>query len=90
MTLPLVALSLLAGAILAFSFAMMEVSDSLILAVREQNYPITKAIYMLLGRLRDGPEMACALGVWAMAFLAAALLAAHRILGRRMGELFRS
>ncbi len=89
-TLPLVALSLLAGAILAFSFAMMEVSDSLILAVREQNYPITKAIYMLLGRLRDGPEMACALGVWAMAFLAAALLAAHRILGRRMGELFRS
>ncbi len=89
-TLPLVALSLLAGAILAFSFAMMEVSDSLILALREQDYPITKAIYMLLGRLRDGPEMACALGVWAMAFLSAALLAAHRILGKRMGELFRS
>ena len=89
-TLPLVALSIVAGGILAFAFAMMEVSDSLILALHEQYYPITKAIYMLLGRLRDGSELACALGVWAMAFLATALLLAHRLLGRRMGELFRA
>jgi iron(III) transport system permease protein len=89
-TLPLVAVSILAGGILAFSFAMLEVSDSLILALKEQHYPITKAIYMLLGRLRDGPQLACALGVWSMMFLGAALLFAHRILGRRMGELFKA
>lgn len=88
-TLPLVAVSILAGGILAFSFAMLEVSDSLILALREQDYPITKAIYMLLGRLRDGPELACALGVWAMMFLGISLLAAHRILGKRMGDIFK-
>ncbi len=89
-TLPLVAVSILAGGILAFSFAMLEVSDSLILALREQDYPITKAIYMLLGRLRDGPELACALGVWAMMFLGTSLLIAHKILGKRMGDLFKA
>jgi iron(III) transport system permease protein len=89
-TLPLVAVSILAGGILAFAFAMLEVSDSLILALREKHYPITKAIYMLLGRLRDGPELACALGVWAMMFLGGALLFAHRILGKRMGDLFKA
>ncbi len=89
-TLPLLAASLLAGAILTFSFAVMEVSDSLILALREEHYPITKAIYVLLGRLSDGPELACALGVWAMAFLALALLLAHRALGKRLGDVFRA
>lgn len=89
-TLPMVAASLMAGAILAFAFAMLEVSDSLILALKEPSYPITKAIYMMLGRIDDGPEIACALGVWAMAFLAASLLWAHRVLGKRMGEIFRA
>ena len=89
-TLPLVAVSILAGGILAFAFAMLEVSDSLILALRENHYPITKAIYMLLGRLRDGPELACALGVWSMMFLGCALLTAHRILGKKMGDLFKA
>ena len=46
-TVPLIMANLLAGALLAFSFAMLEVSDSLILAQRQQDYPITKAIYEL-------------------------------------------
>ncbi|MCA9296931.1 MAG: iron ABC transporter permease, partial [Phycisphaerales bacterium] len=42
---PLIMANLIAGALLAFSFAMLEVSDSLILAQRRDDYPITKAIY---------------------------------------------
>ena len=68
---------------------MLEVSDSLILAVKDQFFPITKAIYQLLGRLEDGPYVASALGVWAMVFLALSLITAGVLLGRRMGQLFR-
>jgi iron(III) transport system permease protein len=46
-TVPLIMANLLVGALLAFSFAMLEVSGSLILAQRQQDYPITKAIYEL-------------------------------------------
>ena len=41
-TLPLIAANLIAGALLAFSFAMLEVSDSLILASQQRDFPITK------------------------------------------------
>ena len=68
-TLPLVSANLLAGGLLAFSFAMLEVSDSLILAQRQQHYPITKAIYELFQLLGEGRYVASALGVWAMVFL---------------------
>jgi iron(III) transport system permease protein len=88
-TLPLVSANIVAGAILVFSFAMLEVSESLILAVKEQYFPITKAIYQLTGRIEDGAFMASALGVWSMALLAISLLLAGILLGRRMGQLFR-
>jgi iron(III) transport system permease protein len=88
-TLPLVYANLIAGAVLAFSFAMLEVSDSLILALKEQYYPITKAIYVLLGRIADGPYMASALGMVGLLLLAGSLFVAGRFFGRRMGELFR-
>ncbi|KPK62724.1 MAG: hypothetical protein AMK73_05755 [Planctomycetes bacterium SM23_32] len=88
-TLPLLGANLVAGGILVFSFAMLEVSDSLILAMKERFYPITKAIYVLIQRIEDGPPIASALGVWAMVFLALSLLAAGKLLGRRMGQLFR-
>jgi len=88
-TVPLISANLIAGGILAFSFAMLEVSDSLILAIKERFYPITKAIYTLVFRIGDGPYIASALGVWAMAFLALALLTAGVLMGRRMGQIFR-
>jgi len=88
-TLPLVSANIVAGAILVFSFAMLEVSESLILAVKEQYFPITKAIYQLMGRIEDGAFMASALGVWSMALLAISLLIAGLLLGRKMGQLFR-
>lgn len=88
-TLPLVVANLVAGAILAFSFAMLEVSDSLILATKEDQYPITKAIYALMGRIADGPYMASAMGMLGMVLLACSLLVTGKVLGRKMGELFK-
>jgi iron(III) transport system permease protein len=84
-----VSANIVAGAILVFSFAMLEVSESLILAVKEQYFPITKAIYQLMGRIEDGAFMASALGVWSMTLLAISLLIAGLLLGRKMGQLFR-
>ncbi|MBM4080694.1 MAG: iron ABC transporter permease, partial [Planctomycetes bacterium] len=89
-TVPLIMGNLIAGSILAFSFAMLEVSDSLLLAFKEQYYPMTKAIYQLQGRITDGEYIACAMGMLGMALLTVSLLLAGRFLGRRMGELFRA
>lgn len=87
--LPLIGSSLIAGGILAFAFAMLEVSDSLILAQQAQHYPVTKAIYALLSTLGNGHEIASALGVWAMVFLGVAIAGAFVLVGRKGGNLFR-
>jgi iron(III) transport system permease protein len=87
---PLIAANLLAGALLAFSFSMLEVGDSLLLAQRESDYPVTKAIYTLFERLGDGPGIASAMGVWAMALLAITLLGASALIGKKMGAIFRA
>jgi iron(III) transport system permease protein len=86
---PLVAANMVAGGLLAFSLSMLEVSDSLLLAQREANYPVTKAIYNLFDRLGDGPAIASAMGTWAMLLLAATLAAASSVLGKRLGAVFR-
>jgi len=88
-TVPLIAANLVAGGLLAFAFAMLEVSDSLVLAQRSKYYPITKAILDLSQRLGDGPYIASALGVWAMLLLTLTILTANSLLGRRMGAIFR-
>jgi len=89
-TLPLIMANLLAGGILCFSFSMLEVSDSLILAQSENFYPITKAIYALLESLENGLNVASALGVWAMALLGAGILLAASLMGKRLGQMFRA
>ena len=89
-TFPLILANLVAGGILCFAFAMLEVSDSLILALKDEYYPITKAIYALMGRIADGAFLASAMGVFCMVLLIASLFLAGRFLGRRMGELFRA
>lgn len=88
-TLPLIAANLIAGGLLAFSFSMLEVSDSLILAQKEAYYPITKSLFELFQLLGNGRFIAAALGVWAMAFLVITILLANTLLGRRLGALFR-
>ncbi len=88
-TVPLILANLLAGALLAFAFAMLEVGDSLILAQRADYYPITKAIFELAQRLGDGVYIASALGVWAMVLLTLTILSANALLGKKMGAVFR-
>ncbi|NOY82256.1 MAG: iron ABC transporter permease [Kiritimatiellaeota bacterium] len=88
-TAPLITANLIAGGLLAFSFAMLEVSDSLLLAQRSLFFPITKAIYELSMLLGEGQSLAAALGVWTMLFLGATILAASLLLGKRLGALFR-
>ncbi|MCH2139364.1 MAG: ABC transporter permease subunit, partial [Phycisphaerales bacterium] len=87
---PLLVANLIAGGLLAFAFAMLEVSDSLILAQRAADYPVTKAIYVLFERLGDGPGIASAMGVWAMALLAFTLVGASVLMGRKLGAVFRA
>ena len=88
-TLPLIAANLTAGAILVFSQAMLEVSDSLILAQKQAFYPITKSIYELLNLLGNGTFLSCALGVWAMTFLAVTIIGASVLLGKSFGAVFK-
>jgi iron(III) transport system permease protein len=89
-TVPLVTANLIAGALLCFSYAMLDVSDSLILAMKENFYPLTKAIYVLFLEQGSGELLASALGVIGMAILAACIMGASLLLGKKMGELFRS
>jgi len=88
-TLPLITANLIAGGLLAFAFAMLEVSDSLILAQKQAFYPITKAIMELFQLLGDGKFLASALGVWAMAFLGVTIVGLSLLLGKKLGAIFR-
>lgn len=88
-TLPLIAANLIAGGLLAFAFAMLEVSDSLILAQKQVFYPITKAIMELFQLLGDGKFIASALGVWAMVFLGVTIIGMSLLLGKKLGAIFR-
>jgi iron(III) transport system permease protein len=89
-TLPLIMANLIAGGLLAFAFAMLEVSDSLVLAQKRAFYPITKAIFELYQLLGDGRFLASALGVWAMVFLGIVIAGATVLLGRKLSGSFRA
>ena len=89
-TIPLVTANLIAGGLLCFSYAMLDVSDSMILAMKDQYYPMTKAIYSLYLEQGSGEFIASALGVVSMLILTLCILGASLILGKKMGELFKS
>ncbi len=86
---PLIMANLIAGGLLVFSFSMLEVSDSMILAQQAENYPITKAIFAFTERLGDGAYIASAMGVWGMALLTVTLVGASLLLGKKLGSIFR-
>jgi len=89
-TLPLITANLIAGALLAFAFSMLEVSDSLMLAQKMTYYPITKTIFELFQLVGIGRYLASALGVWAMLFLTVTLIGSSLLLGKKLGALFRA
>ncbi len=48
-------------------------------------------IYQFMGRIEsNAPSVACALGVVGMILLSASLLVAGKLLGKKMGQLFRA
>jgi len=89
---PLILANIIAGSILVFTFSMLEVSDSLILAKDKAFYPLTKAIYTIFNDdySMSADAVACALGVWAMVLLAVSLVVSTGLLGRKMGAIFRA
>lgn len=89
-TIPLITANLIGGALLCFSYAMLDVSDSLILAMKDRFYPLTKAIYALFLEQGSGEFVASALGIIGMVILTTCIMAASVVLGKKMGELFRS
>ncbi len=91
-TLPLVLPSIVAATVLTFSFAILEVSDSLILAQVQADYPITKQIYALAVSTgtTNATNEAAALGVYGMLLLATAMGIASVLLGKRLASIFRA
>lgn len=88
-TLPLVAANLIAATILVFSFAMIEVSDSLVLAQLQTHFPITKEIYHLAtAGGADAQNMAAALGLVGMLILGSALAVSAILMGKKLGSIF--
>jgi iron(III) transport system permease protein len=85
----LIAANIIAGGLLVFSFSMLEVSDSLLLAQQASDFPITKQIWAFMDRLGDGPYIASAMGVWGMALLTVTIFASSLLLGKKMGSIFR-
>lgn len=86
---PLILANIIAGGLLVFSFSMLEVSDSLLLAQQSEDFPITKQIWAFMDRLGDGPYIASAMGVWGMALLTVTIFAASLLLGKKLGSIFR-
>ena len=87
--LPLITANIVAGCLLAFSFSMLAVSEPLLLAQQQSQFPITRAIFSFANRLADGPSVASAMGVWGMALLTVTLVGASILLGKKMGSIFR-
>lgn len=89
-TIPLLAANIIASGVLTFSFAMLEVSDSLVLAQLREDYPLSKEIYVqAMSGNTDALSIASALGVFGMAFLGGSMGIAAILLGKKLGAIFR-
>ncbi|MFI4913152.1 MAG: ABC transporter permease [Sedimentisphaeraceae bacterium JB056] len=89
-TTPLISANIIGAAVLTFSFAMLEVSDSLVLAQQQAHYPITKQMYTTLDASPESINIAAALGVIGMIILGGSMLTASLLMGKRLGAIFRT
>lgn len=87
-TRPLVTANLIAAGLLTFAFAVLEVSDSLVLAASPDVIPIAQAIFRMVQSAKLFP--ACALGVVGMLMLTATFMLVNKLLGKQLGSLFRA
>ena len=90
-TLPLILANIIAAAVLTFAFAVLEVSDSLILAQQPAAFPITKEMYVqATSGNTDAANIASALGVYGMALLGGTMALASALMGKKLGAIFRA
>jgi iron(III) transport system permease protein len=90
-TAPLILANIIAAGVLTFAFAVLEVSDSLILAQQQAHYPITKEIYKQAASGNvDAASIGSALGVYGMLLLGGTFAVAGALMGRRLGAIFRA
>jgi iron(III) transport system permease protein len=87
--LPLLLASVIAGGILAFTYAMLEISTTLILVSTGNQATMTWGIFQYLNDPRYGMNVASAMGAILIILVSASLLIASRIFGKQMGALFR-
>lgn len=85
-TIPILMPSCIAGAILCFIGGLLEVSDSLLLAIEEKYYPIAKALYALQGR-PDGTPVASALAVVVMVIVIGGFYFAGKLAGKKVSQI---
>lgn len=89
-TIPLISANLIGAAVLTFSFGMLEVSDSLVLAQQQSHYPITKQMFAALDASPESINIAAALGVVGMLLLGSSMLIASMLMGKKLGAIFKA
>ena len=88
-TLPLMMGGLVAGGLLAFVNAVVEISTTLLLIPSTEYGPLSFGIYDYI-HTPVGYGSACALGVIAISMVAITIVVVNRVFGKRMGTLFRA
>ncbi len=89
-TLPLLVTSLFAGGILSFVYALIEVSTTFLLVLTDRWAPAVWFLYFrALQDPRTGLQMASAIGFIFVVVVAVALIIVNKVLGARMGAVFR-
>ncbi len=88
-TLPLLLASVIAGGILSFTYAMLEVSTTLILVSRGEQATMTWGIFHYSNDPRHGWNVSSAMGALLIVFVALSLAAVSKVFGKQMGALFR-
>jgi len=88
-TLPLLLASVIAGGILSFTYAMLEVSTTLILVARGEQATMTWGIFHYSNDPRYGWNVSSAMGSLLIVFVALSLAAVSKVFGKQMGTLFR-
>lgn len=88
-TLPLMRTGIIAGGILAFVNAVVEISTTLFLTPSLKQASLSFAIYQYINNPR-GKGPASALGVFAILLVSICILVVRKILGKSMGNIFRA
>ena len=89
-TVPLLLASVIAGGILSFTYAMLEVSTTLILVARGEQATMTWGIFHYSNDPRYGWNTSSAMGVLIISLVGISLGIVSKVFGKQLGALFRA